>query len=81
MDFSARCFREDYSDIVEEPLYSDAMEVSKKVLDDFANGEIGEIYLAYTGFKNTVVHEPISNALSSSGSKFIGVAGANAISM
>lgn len=51
--------REDYSDIVEEPLYSDAMAVSKKVLDDFANGEIGEIYLAYTAFKNTVVHEPV----------------------
>ena len=50
--------REDYSDIVEEPLYSDAVELSKKVLDDFVNGEIGEIYLAYTGFKNTVVHEP-----------------------
>lgn len=50
--------REDYSNIVEEPLYSDAMEVSRKVLEDFANGEIGEIYLAYTGFKNTVVHEP-----------------------
>lgn len=50
--------REDYSDIVEEPLYSDAVEVSRKVLDDFVSGEIGEIYLAYTGFKNTVVHEP-----------------------
>lgn len=50
--------REDYSDIVEEPLYSDAMDVSARVLDDFAKGEIGEIYLAYTGFKNTVVHEP-----------------------
>lgn len=50
--------REDYSDIVEEPLYSDAMEVSRRVLNDFANGEIGEIYLAYTGFKNTVVHVP-----------------------
>ena len=50
--------REDYSDIVEEPLYSDAVELSRKVLDDFVNGEIGEIYLAYTGFKNTVVHEP-----------------------
>lgn len=50
--------REDYSDIVEEPLYSDAMEVSRKVLDDFVSGEIGEIYLAYTGFKNTVVHVP-----------------------
>ena len=50
--------REDYSDIVEEPLYSDAMEVSRKVLNDFVSGEIGEIYLAYTGFKNTVVHVP-----------------------
>ncbi len=50
--------REDYSDIVEEPLYSDAVELGRKVLDDFVNGEIGEIYLAYTGFKNTVVHEP-----------------------
>ena len=40
--------REDYSDIVEEPLYSDAVELSRKVLDDFVNGEIGEIYLAYT---------------------------------
>lgn len=50
--------REDYSDIVEEPAYSDAMEVSAKVLEDYANGEIGEIYLAYTGFRNTVVHEP-----------------------
>lgn len=50
--------REDYSDVIEEPSYSDAMEVSKKVLDDFASGEIGEIYLAYTGFKNTVVHVP-----------------------
>jgi F-type H+-transporting ATPase subunit gamma len=50
--------REDYSDAIEEPLYSDAMEVSQKVLDDFASGEIGEIYLAYTGFKNTVVHVP-----------------------
>ena len=48
----------DYSDMIEEPLYVDAMALGKKVLEDFANGEIGEIYLAYTGFKNTVVHEP-----------------------
>lgn len=48
----------DYSDMIEEPLYVDAMTLGKKVLEDFAHGEIGEIYLAYTGFKNTVVHEP-----------------------
>lgn len=48
----------DYSDIIEEPVYADALAVSKEVLGAFARGEISEIYLAYTGFKNTVVHEP-----------------------
>ena len=50
--------REDYSDVIEEPVYADAMKISKRVLDDFAAGEIGEIYVAYTGFKNTVTHVP-----------------------
>lgn len=49
---------QDYSEVINEPLYSDAMEIGRKVLDDFEEGKIGEIYLAYTGFKNTVVHEP-----------------------
>lgn len=48
----------DYSDIIEEPAYADAMVISNQVLEDFAAGEISEIYLAYTAFKNTVVHEP-----------------------
>ncbi|MGN0317199.1 MAG: ATP synthase F1 subunit gamma [Lachnospira sp.] len=48
----------DYSDIIEQPLYSDAKEICERVLNDFTAGEIGEIYLAYTAFKNTVVHEP-----------------------
>ena len=50
--------RADYSDVIEEPVYADAMAISKEVLDGFAKGEISEIYLAYTGFKNTVVHVP-----------------------
>ena len=45
-------------DIIEEPSYVDAMEICRKLLESYAAGEIGEIYLAYTGFKNTVVHEP-----------------------
>lgn len=49
---------EDNPDIIEEPSYVDAMVVSDKLLKSFAAGEIGEIYLAYTRFKNTVVHEP-----------------------
>lgn len=48
----------DYSDVIEEPVYADAMAISKEVLEAFAKGEISEIYLAYTAFKNTVVHIP-----------------------
>lgn len=48
----------DYSDVIEEPAYADAMAISKEVLEAFANGGISEIYLAYTAFKNTVVHIP-----------------------
>ena len=44
--------------IVEEPAYAAAMSLSKTLLSDFAEGKIREIYLAYTSFKNTVVHEP-----------------------
>ena len=49
---------EDYSEVIDEPMYSDAMEISKKLLEEFAAGRIGEIYVAYTGFKNTVTHVP-----------------------
>ena len=49
---------EDDSDVINEPLYTDARNICDKLLERFAAGEIGEIYLAYTSFKNTVVHEP-----------------------
>ena len=48
---------EDDSDVINEPLYTDARSICDKLLERFAAGEIGEIYLAYTSFKNTVVHE------------------------
>lgn len=48
----------DYSDVIEGPTYGDAAEICKEVLGAFTRGEIGEIYLAYTHFKNTVSHEP-----------------------
>ena len=48
----------DCSDMIEEPTYADAQVLSKRLLTDFANGEIGEIYVAYTFFKNTVTHIP-----------------------
>lgn len=50
--------RIDASEMSEEPTYADASALSRQVLSDFARGEVGEIWLAYTFFKNTVVHEP-----------------------
>ncbi len=49
---------DDYSNMIDAPEYIDAMRLTTIVLNAFKNGEIGEIYLAYTSFKNTVVHEP-----------------------
>ncbi|MDD6057422.1 MAG: ATP synthase F1 subunit gamma [Clostridiales bacterium] len=49
--------REDNASIIEAPTYEDAAELCKRVLDAFAEGEVSEIYLAYTHFKNTVSHE------------------------
>ena len=50
--------REYNTEVIEEPTYEDAMVLTKHLLDSFAQGEIGEIYLAYTAFKNTVSHIP-----------------------
>lgn len=50
--------KEDLSDMIEDPVYVEAMNLSNKLLEEFAAGEISEIYLAYTNFKNTVVHIP-----------------------
>ncbi|MFR4351806.1 MAG: ATP synthase F1 subunit gamma [Roseburia sp.] len=47
----------DGSTIVESPVYEDAIVLCRKVLEDYTAGKIGEIYLAYTHFKNTVSHE------------------------
>lgn len=50
--------KSDYSEVIEEPMYSDAMHISSEVLKAFEDGEIGEIYLAYTIFKNSVSQIP-----------------------
>lgn len=50
--------KEALPDMIEEPAYAEAMGLSRRLLKAFSEDEIGEIYLAYTSFKNTVVHEP-----------------------
>ncbi len=50
--------RLDSSDISEEPTYADAAALARAALTSFTKGEVGEIWIAYTRFKNTVVHEP-----------------------
>lgn len=48
----------DYAEEINAPLYQDAADICKTLLTSFENGEIGEIYLAYTVFKNTVSQIP-----------------------
>jgi F-type H+-transporting ATPase subunit gamma len=49
--------------MINEPLFSDAAQIGQMVLDAYAAGEVGEIWIAYTMFKNTVVHIPILEKL------------------
>ena len=50
--------REDLPDIIEDPLYSEVNDLTARLLKSYEDGEVGEIYLAYTFFKNTVSQEP-----------------------
>lgn len=50
--------KEDYSEVMNDPLFSDAATIGRAVLDAFSNDEVGEIYLAYTVFKNTITQVP-----------------------
>lgn len=49
---------DDWSEVVNAPLYKDAIQITQTILDRFESGGISEIWLAYTEFKNTVVHVP-----------------------
>ncbi len=49
---------QDYSEVINEPIYRDAADITMELLDAFGQNRIGEIYLVYTSFKNTVTHIP-----------------------
>ena len=48
----------DYGDVIEAPTYRAAMDIGRDVLNAFSSGEVGEIWMAYTVFKNTITHIP-----------------------
>ena len=48
----------EHDSVMEAPTYADAKEICEEVLEAYTSGEVGEIYLVYTHFKNTVSHEP-----------------------
>ena len=48
----------DDSDIINAPLYNDCIALTKDLMTRFDAGEIDEIYVAYTDFRNTVTHVP-----------------------
>ncbi|MGN0204376.1 MAG: ATP synthase F1 subunit gamma [Coprococcus sp.] len=48
----------DYGEVIEAPTYRAAMDIGRDVLEAFSAGEVGEIWIAYTVFKNTITHVP-----------------------
>ncbi len=48
----------DMSEMINAPMFLDALYLCQQLLDAFKAGQIKEIYLAYTSFKNTMVQEP-----------------------
>ena len=48
----------EYNEVITDPMYQDAVDITKKLLSDYEAGKIAEIYVVYTHFKNTVVHVP-----------------------
>ncbi len=48
----------DECEALEIPKYTDAVRITKLALEAFLSEEVGEIYVAYTAFKNTVTHIP-----------------------
>lgn len=46
-----------YNDVIEQPMYRDAVHIGERLLDMYRDGLIDEVYVAYTAFKSTLVQE------------------------
>ena len=48
----------DFCEVMNKPLFGDAVSIGKTVTGDLEEGKIDEVYLAYTVFKNTMTQTP-----------------------
>lgn len=48
----------DYSEVINKPMFCDAVSLGKTVMTALEQGDIDEVYLAYTLFKNSVTQIP-----------------------
>ncbi|MEE3467529.1 MAG: ATP synthase F1 subunit gamma [Eubacterium sp.] len=48
----------DFCEVMNKPLFGDAVTIGKTVTGDLESGKIDEVYLAYTVFKNTMTQTP-----------------------
>ena len=48
----------DFCEVMNKPLFGDAVSIGKTVTGDLESGKIDEVYLAYTVFKNTMTQTP-----------------------
>ena len=49
---------DDFNEVMNKPLFGDAVSIGKTVTGDLESGRIDEVYLAYTEFKNTMTQIP-----------------------
>ncbi len=49
---------DDFNEVMNKPLFGDAVSIGKTVTGDLESGKIDEVYLAYTVFKNTMTQTP-----------------------
>ncbi len=47
-----------FTNISENPIYEDALQIGRLALDMFTSGKVDEVYLAYTEFVSSLVNEP-----------------------
>lgn len=60
-DFMVRSHRElraEFTDLTDRPSLLDTLPISRIVMDDFQNGLVDAVYLAYSEFVNTLVQRP-----------------------